>query len=107
MSTLASVTDHSFEAEVLQSPTPVLVDFWAEWCGPCRMIAPLLESASAEYAGKVKIVKLNVDQNTITAAKYGVRAIPTLIIYKDGKMVSTKTGSLSKTQLTEFLDSHL
>ncbi len=106
MSTLQSVSDSSFDSDVLQSATPVLVDFWAEWCGPCRMIAPILEEIAVEYAGKVKILKLNVDENNATAAKYSVRGIPTLMLFKGGKMLASKAGYLTKTQLSEFLDSH-
>ncbi len=104
---LQAITDSSFEADVLQSTIPVLVDYWAEWCGPCKMIAPILEEVSIDYAGKVRIVKLNVDQNTAVAAKYGIRGIPTLMLYKGGQVVATKAGFLSKAQLSVFLDSHL
>lgn len=104
---LQSVTDSSFDMDVLQSTTPVLVDFWAEWCGPCKVIAPILEEAATAYAGKIKIVKLNVDENNATAAKYGIRGIPTLLIFKNAKVAATKVGSLTKSQLSEFLDSHV
>jgi thioredoxin 1 len=104
---LQNVTEDSFDNEVLQSETPVLVDFWAEWCNPCKMIAPILEEIATQYAHRVKIVKLDVDQNNALAAKYGVRGIPTLILYKGGKVLATKMGGLSKVQLSEFLDSHL
>lgn len=107
MSTLQTVTDSSFDTDVLQSTTPVLVDYWAEWCGPCKMIAPILEEVAPEFAGKIKIVKLNVDDNQGTASKYGVRGIPTLMLFKNGKVAATKVGSLNKNQLSEFLNSHL
>ncbi len=102
---ITHVTDASFDADVLQSPVPVLVDFWAEWCGPCRMIAPVLEALAPEYDGKIKIVKLNIDDNEQATAKFGVRGIPTLMIFKGGEVASTKVGALSKAQLTEFGES--
>ncbi len=102
---ITHVTDASFDADVLQSPVPVLVDFWAEWCGPCRMIAPVLEALAPEYEGKIKIVKLNIDDNEQATAKFGVRGIPTLMIFKGGEVASTKVGALSKAQLTEFVES--
>lgn len=101
------VSDASFEADVIQSDVPVLVDYWAEWCGPCKMIAPLLDDASKEYQGRVIIAKLNVDENPDTAAKFGVRGIPTLMLFKDGKAAATKVGALSKSQLSSFLDESL
>lgn len=101
------VTDANFEAEVLQSSSPVLVDYWAEWCGPCKMIAPILDEVAKEYAGKLKVAKLNIDQNEGTPPKYGIRGIPTLMIFKDGNVVATKVGALSKSQLTAFIDSHI
>ncbi|MFT7111128.1 MAG: thioredoxin 1 [Psychrobacter glaciei] len=102
---ILTLTDDSFDADVLQSDTPVLVDYWAEWCGPCKMIAPVLEEIADEYAGKLKIAKLNIDQNEATAPKYGVRGIPTLMIFKGGNVEGTKVGALSKSQLTAFIDS--
>ena len=101
------VTDDSFEQDVLQSDVPVLVDYWAEWCGPCKMIAPILEEIVSEYAGKLKIAKLNIDENSATPPKYGIRGIPTLMIFKDGDVEATKVGALSKSQLTAFIDSVL
>ncbi|MBL8458508.1 thioredoxin TrxA [Zoogloea sp.] len=101
------VTDASFEAEVLQSTSPVLVDYWAEWCGPCKMIAPILDEVAKEYAGKLKIAKLNIDENQETPAKYGIRGIPTLMLFKGGNIEATKVGALSKSQLSAFIDSHL
>lgn len=101
------VTDDSFEADVLQSDVPVLVDYWAEWCGPCKMIAPILEEVVQEYAGKLKVAKLNIDENPNTPPKFGIRGIPTLILFKDGGVEATKVGALSKSQLTAFIDSNL
>jgi len=101
------VTDASFESDVLNSEIPVLVDYWAEWCGPCKMIAPLLDDAANQYQGRVMIAKLNVDDNPETAAKFGIRGIPTLMLFKDGKTAATKVGALSKSQLTAFLDDSL
>lgn len=106
MAKVIAVSDNSFETVVLKSPTPVLVDFWAEWCGPCKMLAPILESVVDDYAGKIKIVKLNVDENPETAPKFGIRGIPTLILFKNGEIVTTKVGALSKSQLTDFLDDY-
>lgn len=105
--TIKNVTDASFQADVLDSETPVLVDYWAEWCGPCKMIAPLLDQASVDYQDRVTIAKVNVDENPDTAAKFGVRGIPTLMLFKDGKTVATKVGALSKSQLNSFLDESL
>lgn len=101
---ITAVTDASFEAEVLNADLPVLVDFWAEWCGPCRMISPILEDLSKEYLGKIKFTKLNVDENNQTAAKYGIRGIPTLLVFKQGNVEATKVGALTKSQLAAFLD---
>lgn len=101
------VTDASFEAEVLQSPTPVLVDYWAEWCGPCKMIAPVLEEIAGDYAGKLKVAKLNIDQNEATAPKYGIRSIPTLILFKNGQPEATKIGAMSKSELAAFIEQAL
>ncbi|ETI60308.1 thioredoxin TrxA [Marinomonas profundimaris] len=98
------ITDAQFAEEVLNSEIPVIVDFWAPWCGPCKMIAPVLEDVAAEYAGKVKVVKLNVDENQETAPKYNVRGIPTLLIVKGGEVVATKVGAVSKSQLIEFVN---
>jgi thioredoxin 1 len=97
----------SFNADVLEASTPVLVDYWAEWCGPCKMIAPILDEVSKDYDGKLRIVKMNVDENRDVPAKYGIRGIPTLMLFKDGQLAATKVGALSKAQLTAFLDSHL
>jgi thioredoxin 1 len=99
------ISDASFEQDVLKATGPVLVDFWAEWCGPCKMIAPVLDDLAAEYAGKLTIAKLNIDSNTLTAPKYGVRGIPTLILFKNGKVEGTKVGALSRSQLAAFIDS--
>lgn len=99
------IDDSEFEAKVLKSPTPVLVDFWAEWCGPCRQIAPVLEEIANEKAGKLTVAKVNIDKNPGTPQKYGVRGIPTLILFKNGQAVSTKVGSLPKSKLVEWIDS--
>ena len=101
------VTDATFEAEVLQSEQPVLVDYWAEWCGPCKMIAPILDEIATEYAGKLKVAKVNIDDNQETPAKYGIRGIPTLMVFKNGNIEATKVGALSKSQLAAFIDSAL
>ncbi|MBF6617384.1 thioredoxin TrxA [Pollutimonas thiosulfatoxidans] len=101
------VSDASFEADVIQSDVPVLVDYWAPWCGPCKMIAPLLEDAAKQYEGRVIIAKVNVDENPDTAAKYGIRGIPTLMLFKNGAAAATKVGALSKSQLGSFLDESL
>jgi thioredoxin 1 len=102
---IVHVSDASFEADVLQSEIPALVDFWAEWCGPCKMIAPILDEIADEYDGKIKVCKVNVDSNPETAAKFNVRGIPTLLVFKNGVVEATKVGALSKGQLTEFVDS--
>lgn len=104
---IVHVTDDSFEDEVLNAGMPVLVDFWAAWCGPCKMIAPILDDVAGEYAGKVKVCKVDVDANGDTPAKFGVRGIPTLILFKNGNAEATKVGALSKTQLTAFIDGAL
>lgn len=101
------LSDGSFEDEVLKSDHPVLVDYWAEWCGPCKMIAPILDEIAGEYAGKLKIAKLNIDDNPETPPKYGIRGIPTLMLFKGGNVEATKVGAVSKSQLTAFLDSNL
>ena len=101
------VTDDTFEAEVLQSQGPVLVDYWAEWCGPCKAIAPTLEEVAKEYTGKLKVAKVNVDENQAIPRKYGIRGIPTLMLFKNGNLEATKVGALSKSQLTAFIDSNI
>jgi thioredoxin 1 len=100
-------TDATFDADVLKSTTPVLVDYWAEWCGPCKMIAPILDEVAKEYSGKLKVAKLNIDDNQATPPKYGIRGIPTLMLFKNGSVEATKVGALSKSQLTAFIDSHI
>ncbi len=104
---IVHVTDSSFADDVLQSATPVLLDFWAEWCGPCKMIAPILDDVAKEFAGKLKVAKINIDENQQTPAQFGVRGIPTLMLFKAGAVEATKVGALSKSQLVAFLDSHL
>lgn len=107
MSVISHVSDDTFDAEVLNSDVPVLVDYWAEWCGPCKVIAPVLEEIAAEYSGKMKICKLDIDANENTPPKYGIRGIPTLMLFKNGSVEATKVGALSKSQLTAFLDSNI
>lgn len=104
---ISPVTDSTFEQEVIQSGTPVLVDFWAQWCGPCKAIAPILEDIAGHYSSKLKIVKMDVDHNPATAPKFGVRGIPTLILFKDGQVKATQVGLLSKTELMQFIDGHI
>jgi len=104
---IVHLSDDSFEQEVLQSDVPVLVDYWADWCGPCKMIAPVLEEIAEEYDGKLKVSKLNIDENSGTPPKYGIRGIPTLMLFKSGNIEATKVGALSKSQLTAFIDSNL
>ena len=106
-SQIIHVSDDTFETEVLNSATPVLVDYWAEWCGPCKMIAPILDDVVGEYSDRLKVCKLNIDENPSTPPKFGIRGIPTLMLFKDGAVEATKVGALSKSQLTAFLDSNL
>ena len=104
---IVHTSDGTFDADVIQNNKAVLLDFWAEWCGPCKMIAPLLDEAAGEYADKLSIVKINIDENPNTPQKFGIRSIPTLILFKDGSVAAQKLGAMSKSQLTEFLDSNL
>ena len=101
------LSDDNFEEEVLKSDTPVLVDYWAEWCGPCKMMTPILDDIVTEYQNKIKVTKLNIDDNPDTPPKYGIRGIPTLMLFKDGNVEATKVGAISKSQLTAFIDQHL
>lgn len=105
--TIKQVSVDSFDTDVLNADAPVLVDYWAEWCGPCKMIAPILDEVSKDYADKLRVVKVNVDDNQEIAAKYGIRGIPTLMLFRNGAVVDTKVGALSKSQLTAFLDNNL
>jgi thioredoxin 1 len=107
MNNLVTISDSTFENEVIDSSTPVLVDFWAQWCGPCKAIAPILEDLAQKYEGKLKIAKLDVDNNPSTPPKFGVRGIPTLILFKDGQVQATQVGMLSKNELISFLDAHV
>ena len=106
-SNINPVTDDTFEPEVLNSDLPVLVDYWAEWCGPCKSIAPILDEVAREYDGRLKVAKMNVDENQQVPAKFGIRGIPTLMLFKNGNLEATKVGALSKSQLTAFLDSNI
>lgn len=107
MAEISHISDDTFEDEVLKSDVPVLVDYWAEWCGPCKVIAPVLEEIASEYEGKMRICKLDIDANEETPPKYGIRGIPTLMLFKNGEVEATKVGALSKSQLTAFLDSNI
>ncbi len=104
---IRKVTDASFEADVLQASLPVLVDYWAEWCGPCKMIGPLIDESASSYAGRLSVAKLNIDENGRTPSKYNVRGIPTLMLFKNGQPVATRVGALSKSQLTAFIEDNL
>jgi thioredoxin 1 len=107
MGKITEVGDNNFDTEVLQSTVPVLVDFWAPWCGPCKSIAPILDEVAKEYEGRLKIAKINVDENQQVPAKFGIRGIPTLMLFKNGNVEATRVGALSKSQLTAFLDSNI
>ena len=104
---IRSITDHSFEHDVLKSEKPVLIDYWAEWCGPCKMIAPVLEEIAKEYSGRLTVAKLNIDENPVTPPRYGNRGIPTLMLFKNGSVEATKVGAVSKSQLSAFIESHI
>lgn len=107
MSNISATSDNNFETDVIESSTPVLVDFWAQWCGPCKAIAPILDDLAQKYEGKIKIVKMDVDSNPATPPKFGVRGIPTLILFKDGQVKATQVGMLSKNELMSFIDSNV
>lgn len=104
---IRSITDHSFDQDVLKSEKPVLIDYWAEWCGPCKMIAPVLEEIAKEYSGRLTVAKLNIDENPVTPPRYGIRGIPTLMLFKNGSVEATKVGAVSKSQLSAFIESHI
>ena len=104
---IVHLTDDTFEDEVIKADGPVLVDYWADWCGPCKMIAPILDEVAEEYAGRLKVAKLNIDENPNTPPKYGIRGIPTLMLFKNGQVEATKVGAVSKSQLTAFIEEHL
>ena len=104
---IRSITDHSFDHDVLKSEKPVLIDYWAEWCGPCKMIAPVLEEIAKEYSGRLTVAKLNIDENPVTPPRYGIRGIPTLMLFKNGNVEATKVGAVSKSQLSAFIESHI
>ena len=104
---IVHISDQTFEEEVLKSENPVLIDYWAEWCGPCKMIAPILEEIADEYGGKIKVAKLNIDENPETPPKYGIRGIPTLMLFKNGNVEATKVGAVSKSQLAYFLETNV